>query len=111
MPELRKLIGNLSKDVFERRTLTGSEALSLFICLDTDKFVLLSVFSLIKRIQLRVSTEPLLNDAKSPLPVDVRCSKTLLLKLPNILHLYQMAAKCMTCKWLYGKFWLFIARQ
>ena len=60
---------------------------------------------------LRVSTEPLLNDAKSPLPVDVRCSKTLLLKLPNILHLYQKASKCMTCKWLYGKFWLFIARQ
>ena len=50
MPELRKLIGNLSRDVFERHTLTGSEALSLFICLDTDKFVLLSVFSLIKRI-------------------------------------------------------------
>ena len=41
----------------------------------------------------------------------IRCSKTLLLKLPNILHLYQKAAKCMTCKWLYGKFWLFIARQ
>ena len=50
MPELRKLIGNLRKDVFERRTLTRSEALSLFVCLDADKFVLLSVFSLIKRI-------------------------------------------------------------
>ena len=30
----------------------------------------------------RVSTKPLLNDAKSQLPVDVRRSKTLLQKLP-----------------------------
>ena len=77
-------IGNLSKDVFERRTSTGSEAFSLLICLDANKFVLLSFFSLIKTIYPRVATEPLPNDAKSPLPVDVRRSKTLLLKLPNI---------------------------
>ena len=77
-------IGNLSKDVFERRTSTGSEAFSLLICLDANKFVLLSLFSLIKTIYPRVSTEPLSNDAKSPLPVDVRRSKTLLLKLPNV---------------------------
>ena len=32
---------NISKDVFERRTSTGSEAFSLFICLDTNKLVLL----------------------------------------------------------------------
>ena len=76
------IIGNLSKDVFERRTSTGSEAFSLFICLDTTKFVLLSFFSLIKTIYLRVSTKPQPNAAKSPLPVDVRRSKTLLLKLP-----------------------------
>ena len=76
-------IGTLSKDVFERRTSTGSEALSLFICLDANKLVLLSFFSLLKTIYPRVSTKPLPNDAKSPLPVDVRPSKTLLLKLPN----------------------------
>ena len=76
------LLRTLSKDVFERRTLTGSEAFSLFICLDANKFVLLSFFSLITTIYLRVSTEPLPNDAITPLPVDVRCSKTLLLKLP-----------------------------
>ena len=76
-------IGSLSKDVFERRTSTGSEAFSLFICLDANKFVLLSVFSLIKTIYTRVSTKPLLTDVKSPLLVDVRRSKTLLLKLPN----------------------------
>ena len=75
-------LGSLSKDVFERRTSTGSEAFSLYICLDANKFVLLSFFSLIKRIYRRVSTKPLPNDAKSPLPVDVRRSKTLLLKLP-----------------------------
>ena len=77
-------LGTLSKDVFERRTSTGSEALSLFICLDANKLVLLSFFSLLKTIYPRVSTKPLPNDAKSPLPVDVRPSKTLLLKLPII---------------------------
>ena len=29
----------------------------------------------------------------------------------NILHLDQKAVKCTTCKWLYSKFWLFIARK
>ena len=78
------IIGNLSKDVFERCTSTGSEAFSLLICRDDKKFVLLSFFSLIKTIYSRVSTKPLPNDAKSPLPVDIRRSKTLLLKLPNV---------------------------
>ena len=77
------ILGNLSKDVFERRTSTGSKVFSLLICLDANKFVLLSFSSLIKTIYPRFSTEPLPNDAKSPLPVDVRRSKTLLLKLPN----------------------------
>ena len=78
--------GTLSKDVFERCTSTGSEAFSLFICLDANKLVLLSFFSLLKTIYPRVSTKPLPNDAKSPLPVDVRRSKMLLLKLPNVPH-------------------------
>ena len=76
------ILGTLSKDVFERRTSTGSAAFSLFICLDANKLVLMSFFSLLKTIYARVSTKPLPNDAKSPLPVDVRRSKTLLLKLP-----------------------------
>ena len=67
-----------------RRTSKGSEAFSLFISLNSNKSVLLSFFSLIKTIYTRVSTKPLPNDAKSPLPVDVRRSKTLLLKLPNV---------------------------
>ena len=78
----RMSIGNLSKNVFEPRTSTGSEAFSLLICLDANKFVLLSFFSLIKTIYQRASTEPLPSDAKSPLPVEIRPSKTLLLKLP-----------------------------
>ena len=77
-------IGSLSNSVFERRTSTGSEAFSLFIWLDANKLVLLSFFSLLKTIYPRVSTKPLPNDAKSPLPVDVRRSKTLLLKLPIV---------------------------
>ena len=44
-----------------------------------NKLVLLSFFSLLKTIYPRVSTKALPNDAKSPLPVDVRRSKTLLL--------------------------------
>ena len=76
-------IESLSKDVFEGRTSTGSEPFSLFICLDANKFVLLSFFSLMRRIYPRVSNKPLPNNAKGPLPVDVRRSTTLLLKLPN----------------------------
>ena len=79
-----EVLGKLSKDVFELRTSTGSEAFSLFIYLEANKFVLLTFFSLIKTIYPRVLTKPLPNDAKSPLPVDVRRSKTLLLKLPII---------------------------
>ena len=75
------LFGNLSKDVFERRTSTGSKAFSLFICLDANKFSLLTFFPLLKTIYLRVLTKPQPNDTKSQLPVDVRRSKTLLLKL------------------------------
>ena len=45
-------LGNLSKDVFERRTSTGSEAFFLFICLDAIKFSSLTFFSLSKRTDL-----------------------------------------------------------
>ena len=79
---MSETIGSLSRDVFERPTSTGSELFSLLVCLDANKFVLLSLFSPLKTIYSRVSTKPLPNDAKSSLPVDVRRSKTLLLKLP-----------------------------
>ena len=61
-------LGSLSKDVFERHTSTGSDALSLFKGHGANKFVLLSFFSLIKTIYPRVWTKPLPNAAKSPLP-------------------------------------------
>ena len=77
-------IGNLSKHVFERCTSTGSKAFSSFLCLDANKFSLLTFSSLIKTLYPRVLTKPLPNDAKRSLPVDVRRSKTLLLKLPNL---------------------------
>ena len=73
----------LKLPIFERRTSTGSGAFSFFISLDANKFVLQNFFSLIKTVYSRVSTKPLPNDAKSPLPVDVRRSKTSLLKLHN----------------------------
>ena len=63
---------------------TGSEAFSLCIGLGANKFVLLSFVSLIKTIYPRVSTKPLPSDAKSPLPVDVRRSKTLLLNVKTL---------------------------
>ena len=73
------ILGSLSKDVFERPTSTGSEAFLLFICVNAKKFAFLSFFSLIKTFYPRVSTKPLPSDTKSPLPVAVRRSKTLLL--------------------------------
>ena len=39
-----QVIGSLSSEVFERRTSIGSETFFLLICLDANKFVLLSVF-------------------------------------------------------------------
>ena len=80
-------IESLSKDVSEGRTSTGSEPFSLYIYLDVNKFVLLSFFSLTKRIYPRVSNKPLPNNAKGPLQVDVRRSTTLLLKLPLCCYL------------------------
>ena len=79
---IEAVLGSLSKDVFERCTSTGSEALSFFICLDANKFVLIIFFSLIKTIYPRFWTKPLPIDGKSQFPVDVRPSKTLLRKLP-----------------------------
>ena len=76
----RKLwMGSMCKDVLSDtlQPEVHSEAFFLFICLDANKFVLLSFVSLMKTIHPRVSTKPLPNDAKSPNPVDVCRSKTL----------------------------------
>ena len=47
---------------------TGSETFFLFICLNSNKFVLLSFFSLIKTIYPSVSTKQQPNNAKILLP-------------------------------------------
>ena len=62
-----------------RCTSTGSEAFSLFICLDANTFVLLSFFCLPKSFNQTTAQW-----CKIPIPVDVRRSKTLLLKLPSV---------------------------
>ena len=76
-------IGSLSSYVFERCTSTGSEPFSLLISLDATVFLLPSVLILIETICLKVYSKSRLKCAKSPFPVDVRRSKTSLLKLPN----------------------------
>ena len=53
----------------------------IYVCLDANRFVLLSFYSLLKTIYPIIWTRSLSNDGKSQLPVDVHLSKTLLLKL------------------------------
>ena len=80
---LKGLIGSLSSDVFARRTSTGSEPFSLLVSLDVTVFILPSVLILIETICPKICSKSWLKSAKCPLPVDVRRSKTSLLKLPN----------------------------
>ena len=77
-------LGSLSSDVFERRTSTGSEPFSLVISLYATVFVLPSVLILKGTICPKICSEARLKCAKSLFPVDVRRSKTSLLKLPNV---------------------------
>jgi len=72
-----------SKSVFERRLSTGSDAFSFIIWLDATKFVLLSFFTLIKTIWRKRKPLPT-NGKRSTSAVDVRRSKTFLLKLPTL---------------------------
>ena len=67
---------------FQQRTSTRSYAFSLLICLDSTTFLLLSVFTLTDTICPKILAETLPKNAKSPLPVDVRCLKTSLPQLP-----------------------------
>ena len=76
-------IMNLSKDVFERRTSTGS---GLFSFLDSDFAHLLGQLVSIIAKTLRntnLGASRCFKMKKTSLPVDVRRSKTPLLKLPN----------------------------
>ena len=80
---VRFAIGSSSSDVFERRTSTGSEPFSLLVSLDATVFILPSVLILKETICPKICSKSRLKYAKSPFPVDVRRSKTSLLKLPT----------------------------
>ena len=58
---------------------TGSERFSFLICLDATTFVLLSVFTL---IEFKITAQGC-KKKKQQLPVDVRRSKKLSVKLPT----------------------------
>ena len=79
-----KILGSLSNDVFERRTSTGSCPFSFL----GDGFA--QIFSQIVSIRVKklsntnyIASRHITRE-KSSLPVNVRCSKTSLLKLPII---------------------------
>ena len=77
---------NLSRDVFERRTSTGS---GLFSFLDSGFAHLLGqlVSIIVKTLRnTNLGASRCFKMKKTSLPVDVRRSKTPLLKLPNILQ-------------------------
>ena len=70
--------GSLSTRIFETRTGTGSELISLLTCPHTTTFTLLSFF-----FPLEISS---INVCETRLPAAVRVSKTrVLLKLPNVI--------------------------
>ena len=73
-------VENLSKGVFERRTSTGSEVFFILKHLDAPKFVFLSVLTIIETSCPKRWAKPPSKNEKRPLLVDVRRSKTSLLK-------------------------------
>ena len=77
------ILGSLSSRVFETRTATGSELFSLLTCLHTTTFTLLSIFSPLEMISIKIQETSLPWYAKCSLPVAVRVSRTRVLKLPN----------------------------
>ena len=77
-----KSLGSLSTRVFETRTATGSELFSLLTCLHTKTFTLLSIFSPLEMISIKIRETPLPWYAKCSLPVAVRISRMRVLKLP-----------------------------
>ena len=65
-----------SSNVFGWCTSSRSELFAFSICPDAPKYVLLSVFTLIETICPNVFSKSELKSAKSPLPVDVRRTRT-----------------------------------
>ena len=72
------ILGRLCKDVFERRTSTGSKPFSLSTCLDATDLYCLVFFTLTETICPNIWSKSQLTIAKSSLPaVDVHHSKTI----------------------------------
>ena len=83
----KKLLGSLSSDVFERRTSTGSGLFALLSRVSEQIFGQI-VFIIIKTLgNKNMVASRLIKREKGSLPVDVRRSKTSLLKLPNKIRL------------------------
>ena len=79
----KDIIGSFCSDVFEPRTSTRNEPFSILNCLDTAKFVLISVFTLIETICANIFFKITAQECKSPRPVEERHSTTSQLKLPR----------------------------
>ena len=85
-----RMLWELLKDVFERRTSTVSEASFILTCvINATKFVWLSVFTLIETICRKTWAKPLPKHATSPLQFDMRRSKMSFLKLPIVLYYHR----------------------
>ena len=79
-----KVLGSLSKGVFERHTSNVSEVSLILKRLEATKFVFLSVFTIKETICQNNWAKPPSTNEKRPPPVDVLRSKTSLLKLTII---------------------------
>ena len=76
------LKGSLSTHDFETRTASGSKLFSLITRLHTMTFTMLSMFSRLWMISIKIWETPLSWHTECSLPVAVRVSKTRVLKLP-----------------------------
>ena len=75
--------GSLSRHDFETRTASGRELFSLITRLHTITFTVLSTFSRLGMISIKIWETPLSWHTECSLPVAVRVSKTRVLKLPK----------------------------
>ena len=78
---ITKTIRSVSGETFAYAT--GNKAFSLFTRLGATTFVILSVFTLIETIYLKIRAHPLPKNQKRPLPVAVLAQERPLLKLPK----------------------------
>ena len=77
-------LGSLSTHDFETRTASGSELFSIITSLHTITFTMLSTFSRLWMISIKIWETPLSWHTECSLPVAVRVSKTRVLKLPIV---------------------------